>query len=74
MAHLLRFAAVRRPATVISGRSGAGTQVALYGSNAPGNPSRPFNHLTKETIMQWTKPEYTDLRFGFEITMYILNR
>ncbi|MRV73195.1 pyrroloquinoline quinone precursor peptide PqqA [Duganella sp. FT92W] len=24
--------------------------------------------------MQWTKPQYTDLRFGFEITMYILNR
>jgi coenzyme PQQ precursor peptide PqqA len=29
---------------------------------------------TKETIMQWTKPEFTDLRFGFEITMYIFNR
>ncbi|RJF92810.1 pyrroloquinoline quinone precursor peptide PqqA [Noviherbaspirillum saxi] len=24
--------------------------------------------------MQWTKPEFTDLRFGFEITMYISNR
>ncbi|MEN8802175.1 MAG: pyrroloquinoline quinone precursor peptide PqqA [Thiogranum sp.] len=24
--------------------------------------------------MQWTTPEYSDLRFGFEITMYILNR
>ncbi|QAU36092.1 pyrroloquinoline quinone precursor peptide PqqA [Janthinobacterium sp. 17J80-10] len=24
--------------------------------------------------MQWTKPEFTDLRFGFEITMYIANR
>ncbi|HEV3427512.1 MULTISPECIES: pyrroloquinoline quinone precursor peptide PqqA [Burkholderiaceae] len=22
----------------------------------------------------WTKPAYTDLRFGFEITMYISNR
>jgi len=30
--------------------------------------------ITKETIMQWTKPGYTDLRFGFEITMYILHR
>jgi coenzyme PQQ precursor peptide PqqA len=28
----------------------------------------------KETIMQWTTPAYTDLRFGFEITMYIANR
>ncbi len=34
----------------------------------------PLITPTKETIMQWTKPEYTDLRFGFEITMYILNR
>ncbi|QCP51753.1 pyrroloquinoline quinone precursor peptide PqqA [Trinickia violacea] len=24
--------------------------------------------------MQWTTPGYTDLRFGFEITMYIANR
>ena len=26
-----------------------------------------------ETTM-WTKPEYTELRFGFEVTMYIANR
>jgi len=24
--------------------------------------------------MQWTAPQFTDLRFGFEITMYIANR
>ncbi|WP_447361818.1 pyrroloquinoline quinone precursor peptide PqqA [Burkholderia vietnamiensis] len=24
--------------------------------------------------MQWSTPAYTDLRFGFEITMYIANR
>ncbi|MCX7250648.1 pyrroloquinoline quinone precursor peptide PqqA [Malikia spinosa] len=24
--------------------------------------------------MQWTPPSFTDLRFGFEITMYIANR
>ncbi|ASW00446.1 MULTISPECIES: pyrroloquinoline quinone precursor peptide PqqA [Burkholderiaceae] len=24
--------------------------------------------------MQWTTPAYSDLRFGFEITMYIANR
>jgi coenzyme PQQ precursor peptide PqqA len=28
----------------------------------------------KETAMQWTTPAYTDLRFGFEITMYIATR
>jgi coenzyme PQQ precursor peptide PqqA len=29
---------------------------------------------TKENGMKWTAPAYTDLRFGFEITMYIANR
>ncbi|MFP3601031.1 pyrroloquinoline quinone precursor peptide PqqA [Paraburkholderia sp. SIMBA_053] len=24
--------------------------------------------------MQWTIPSYTDMRFGFEITMYIATR
>ncbi|PUA18308.1 pyrroloquinoline quinone precursor peptide PqqA [Glaciimonas sp. PCH181] len=24
--------------------------------------------------MKWTKPAFSDLRFGFEITMYIANR
>lgn len=29
---------------------------------------------TKETTMTWTKPEFIELRFGFEVTMYIWNR
>lgn len=32
-----------------------------------------FNPLM-ETNMTWSKPEFSDLRFGFEITMYIANR
>ena len=37
--------------------------------------SRIHIHLTiKETTMAWTKPEFIDWRFGFEITMYIANR
>jgi len=24
--------------------------------------------------MKWTKPSYTEMRFGFEVTMYILNK
>jgi coenzyme PQQ precursor peptide PqqA len=28
----------------------------------------------KERSMQWTTPAYTDLRFGFEVTMYIASR
>jgi pyrroloquinoline quinone biosynthesis protein A len=35
-----------------------------------GHAGRPF---TQETHM-WTKPEYTEMRFGFEVTMYIASR
>jgi len=28
----------------------------------------------KRNSKMWTKPEYTDMRFGFEVTMYIANR
>ena len=28
----------------------------------------------EEADMKWTTPAYSDLRFGFEITMYILNK
>jgi len=28
----------------------------------------------EEKTMKWTAPSATDLRFGFEITMYIANR
>lgn len=27
-----------------------------------------------EVSTMWTKPEYDDMRFGFEVTMYICNR
>ncbi len=32
-----------------------------------------FNHL-RRSVMQWTTPAFVDLRFGFEITMYIASR
>jgi len=28
----------------------------------------------RRIIMKWTTPQATDMRFGFEITMYIANR
>ena len=31
-------------------------------------------HIYKETVMQWSKPEFIDFRFGFEITLYVFNR
>lgn len=33
-----------------------------------------FLNLTKEQVMTWQTPAYTDLRFGFEVTMYIATR
>jgi pyrroloquinoline quinone biosynthesis protein A len=30
--------------------------------------------LWRISEMRWEKPSYTDLRFGFEVTMYIYNR
>jgi coenzyme PQQ precursor peptide PqqA len=33
-----------------------------------------LNHPYRRLTMQWTTPSFADLRFGFEITMYIANR
>ena len=30
--------------------------------------------LSQETTMKWDTPSYVEMRFGFEITMYIANR
>ena len=30
--------------------------------------------ILKEKIMKWSTPQASDMRFGFEISMYILNR
>jgi pyrroloquinoline quinone biosynthesis protein A len=34
---------------------------------------RTIATIIGEKIM-WTKPEFTEMRFGFEVTMYIYNR
>jgi len=41
---------------------------------AVGSPGIPHHFNRQETTMEWTRPQYQDLRFGFEITMYISNR
>ena len=28
----------------------------------------------RRTTMKWETPEYSDIRFGFEVTMYINNK
>ena len=32
-----------------------------------------INFLKRNTIM-WTKPQATEMRFGFEVTMYVMNK
>ncbi len=29
---------------------------------------------SQRSYTMWTKPEFTEMRFGFEVTMYIYNR
>jgi coenzyme PQQ precursor peptide PqqA len=43
------------------------------GKATTGDTGIPLDNLM-ETTMQWTTPSYTDMRFGFEITMYIATR
>ena len=56
--------------------------VALLGSRAPrliglsksgAISPRVIHPMILEKTM-WTKPEFTEMRFGFEVTMYIANR
>jgi pyrroloquinoline quinone biosynthesis protein A len=30
--------------------------------------------LERSFTMKWSKPEFSEMRFGFEVTMYIANR
>jgi pyrroloquinoline quinone biosynthesis protein A len=48
---------------------------AAGGVHAPPSSQTCFMPTyTGDFTMQWTTPAFTDLRFGFEITMYIANR
>jgi coenzyme PQQ precursor peptide PqqA len=38
------------------------------------NARQVLNLLTRRTTMKWTTPSATDMRFGFEVTMYVMNR
>jgi coenzyme PQQ precursor peptide PqqA len=41
-------------------------------SATSGRPREISTSTLEETM--WSKPEYTEMRFGFEVTMYIANR
>lgn len=39
-----------------------------------GKAAKTLSIYRLETVMKWSKPQATEMRFGFEITMYINNR
>ena len=45
------------------------THVSLYTISYFG-----LSILSEENNMKWETPEFEDIRFGFEVTMYINNR
>ncbi|PPC93645.1 MAG: pyrroloquinoline quinone precursor peptide PqqA [Methylotenera sp.] len=32
------------------------------------------NYLTNRRFIMWTTPSATEMRFGFEVTMYVMNK
>jgi len=46
---------------------------AIGRSSRP-RPATAGPHVIKETTMKWETPQACNLRFGFEITMYIAAR
>jgi coenzyme PQQ precursor peptide PqqA len=49
-----------------------GMELAFHGPDR--HPTAVVRQTIQETAMQWNTPAYTDLRFGFEVTMYIAVR
>jgi coenzyme PQQ precursor peptide PqqA len=42
--------------------------------SSPLSFENPRLYLTEVTAMKWETPAYNDIRFGFEVTMYINNK
>jgi len=42
--------------------------------NAHGRAQGIAGRSSAQETDMWIKPEYTEMRFGFEVTMYIANR
>ena len=50
----------------------AGSRIPVWLTEAAVMPQdSKLYHLE---VTMWNKPEYTEMRFGFEVTMYIANR
>lgn len=48
------------------------TKRRLHSMPKMGTVQYPFNY--KRRNIMWTKPAATEMRFGFEVTMYVCNR
>ncbi len=46
----------------------------LCGTKIRGQLSGSFEFTTRSVIMKWETPAAAEIRFGFEITMYVANR
>jgi coenzyme PQQ precursor peptide PqqA len=57
----------RQKAACRQGQQGLAEASPERGEAANDNPFSPEKTM-------WTKPEFTEMRFGFEVTMYIYNR
>jgi coenzyme PQQ precursor peptide PqqA len=44
--------------------------IISHGLTSPDYPP----HKEEKSTMAWNKPAYTEMRFGFEVTMYICTR
>jgi coenzyme PQQ precursor peptide PqqA len=46
----------------------------MVSSGKQSGPGQPSMSTFKENRMSWEKPQAVDMRWGFEVTMYIANR
>jgi coenzyme PQQ precursor peptide PqqA len=54
--------------------SGSGRRSRDIRIEHAGQCLREFEELYHLEVAMWSKPAYTEMRFGFEVTMYIANR
>ena len=66
----LSYSAIRTVGHRANGREHTFELHRTGGDTSPATNDKPI----KETTMKWETPAASDMRFGFEITMYIANR
>lgn len=49
-------------------------QMGIVGTVQGAQATCQNNQINIRRLTMWTKPEVTEMRFGFEVTMYVCNR